>query len=69
MGEMAAATRGDALSAKRRDDLADWAMKQGAKQPRLDGFFQQPNPVSALGNPFCARAYRRSLNQAPMLFR
>ena len=30
-----AARRSDALSAKRRTSLADWAEKQGSKQPRL----------------------------------
>lgn len=40
-----AASRGDAPSAKRRADLADWTETQGSNQPRLDGFFQQPNSI------------------------
>ena len=46
-----AARRGDALSAKRRDDLADWTAKQGAKQPRLNTFFRPPAPTTAPAEP------------------
>ena len=41
-----AARRSDALSAKRRANLADWAGRQGAKQPRLDALFRPPAPVA-----------------------
>ena len=41
-----AARRSDALSAKRRANLADWAVRQGAKQPRLDTLFRPPAPVA-----------------------
>ena len=41
-----AARRSDALTAKRRANLADWAVRQGAKQPRLDSLFRVPAPVA-----------------------